>query len=100
MKRVLFIAFIIINLSACSPKQHSGGKENTPEAMVEVNLKIEGMTCDECEASIKKGVTELTGIDSINANFEDSTAFVRFDSSKTNLKEISEAIAKRGYEVK
>lgn len=100
MKRVLYIAFISIALFACSPKQHSGGKENTPAAMVEVNLKIEGMTCDDCEASIKKGVTELAGIDSISANYEDSTAFVRFDSSKTNLKEISEAIAKRGYEVK
>lgn len=100
MKRVLYIAFISIALSACSSKQHSGGKENTPVAMVEVNLKIEGMTCDECEASIKKGVNELAGIDSISANYEDSTAFVRFDSSKTNLKEISEAIAKRGYEVK
>jgi len=100
MKRVLLIACISIVLSACSPKQHSTGKDNVPAEMVEVNLKIEGMTCDECEASIKKGVTELAGIDSIGANFEDSTAFVRFDSTKTNLKEISEAIAKRGYEVK
>ena len=100
MKRVLFIAFISISLSACSPKQHSGGKENTPPAMVEVNLEIAGMTCDECEASIHKGVAELAGIDSISANYEDSTAFVRFDSTKINLKEISEVIAKRGYEVK
>lgn len=100
MKRALFILVISISLSACSPKQHSGGKDNTPEAMVEVNLKIEGMTCDECEASIQKGVTQLAGIDSISANHEDSTAFVRFDSTKTNLKAISEAIAQRGYEVK
>ena len=100
MKRVLFIAVISISIAACSPKQHSGGKENTPPAKVEVNLKIEGMTCDECEASIHKGVTELAGIDSISANYEDSTAFVRFDSTKTNLKEISSAIALRGYEVK
>ena len=100
MKRALFIALVSIFLSSCSPKQHSGGTENTPAEMVEVNLKIEGMTCDECEASIHKGVTELAGIDSISANHEDSTAFVRFDSTKTNLKEISEAIALRGYEVK
>ncbi|HEY3370701.1 MAG TPA: heavy-metal-associated domain-containing protein [Prolixibacteraceae bacterium] len=100
MKRVLFIAFMSFVLSACSPKQHSVVKENTPATMVEVNLKIEGMTCTDCEASIKKGVTELAGIDSISANYKDSTAFVRFDSAKTNLKEISEAIAKRGYEVK
>ena len=100
MKRTLFIAFITIFLSACSPKQHSADKEKTPATMVEVNLKIAGMTCTDCEASIKKGVTELTGIDSISSNYKDSTAFVRFDPTKTNLKEISAAIAKRGYEVK
>lgn len=100
MKSALFIAMFSLLLFACSPKQHSGGKENTPEAMVEVNLKIEGMTCDMCEASIQTGVTQLAGIDSISANFEDSTAFVRFDSAKTNLEAISEAIALRGYEVK
>jgi copper chaperone CopZ len=100
MKQILFIAFISIVLSACAPKQHTADKAITPTTMVEVNLKIEGMTCDECEASIQKGVNELAGIDSISANHEDSTAFVRFDSTKTNLKEISAAIAKRGYEVK
>ena len=100
MKPVLFIALINMLFFACSPKQHSGGKENTPESMVEVNLKIEGMTCDMCEASIHTGVTQLAGVDSISANFEDSTAYVRFDSTKTNLKAISQAIALRGYEVK
>ncbi len=100
MKQVLFIAFISIVLSACAPKQHTADKEKTPVVMVEMNLKVEGMTCDECEASIQKGVTELAGIDSISANHLDSTAFVRFDSTKTNLKEITAAIAKRGYEVK
>ena len=100
MIRILFIAFISIVLSSCSPRQHSVGDGKTPATMVEVNLKIEGMTCTDCEASIKKGVTELAGVDSISSNYKDSTAFVRFDTTKTNLKEISAAIAKRGYEVK
>lgn len=100
MKQILFIAFISIFLSACSPKQHTADKEKTPAVMVEMTIKVEGMTCTECEQSIAKGVNELAGIDSISANHLDSTAFVRFDSTKTNLKQISEAIAKRGYEVK
>jgi copper chaperone CopZ len=99
MKRIHIVIVLGIVLAACSPKQHTA-KEATSAIMVEMNLKVEGMTCDECEASIQKGVNELAGIDSISANHGDSTAFVRFDSSKTNLKEISEAIAKRGFEVK
>lgn len=100
MKQILFIATVSIALAACSPKQKPADKEKTPAVLVEMNLKVEGMTCDHCEASIQTGVTELAGIDSISANHEDSTAFVRFDSTKTSLKEISEAIAKRGFEVK
>jgi copper ion binding protein len=65
-----------------------------------MELEVQGMTCDNCEASIQTGVKELPGVDSISANYEDSTAYVRFDSTKTNLKEIAAAIAKRGYEVK
>lgn len=99
MKKLLFIATVSIALAGCSPKQKPADKEKTP-VMVEMNLKVEGMTCDHCEASIQTGVTKLAGIDSISANHVDSTAFVRFDSNKTNLKEISEAIAKRGFEVK
>ena len=98
MKKLLFIATVSIVLAACSPKQKPADKEKAP-VMVEMNLKVEGMTCDHCEASIQTGVAELAGIDSISANHADSTAFVRFDSNKTNLKEISEAIAKRGFEV-
>jgi copper chaperone CopZ len=100
MKQILFILFISIIFSACSPKQHTADKAKTQPVMVEMNLKVEGMTCTECEQSIAKGVHELAGIDSISANHLDSTAFVRFDTTKTNLKEITAAIAKRGYEVK
>ena len=99
MQKLLFIAVISIAIAACSPKQKPADKEKTP-VMVEMNLKVDGMTCDHCEASIATGVNLLAGIDSISADHEDSTAFVRFDSTKTNLKEISEAIALRGFEVK
>lgn len=99
MKRALFAVVFFIVLSACSPKQIKTEKKKTVPAFVEMHLKVKGMTCDECELSIAKGVKELAGIDSISANHEDSTAFVRFDSTKTNLKEISAAIAKRGFEV-
>lgn len=100
MKKLLFIAIISMYLAACAPKQQPADKDKAPAVLVEMNLKIDGMTCDHCEASIATGVNLLAGIDSISANHEDSTAFVRFDSTKTNLKEISEAIARRGFVVK
>lgn len=100
MKHIFFIAFISLLITACSPKQSKVEKETTSAQLVEMELEIQGMTCDNCEASIQTGVKELPGVDSISANFEDSTAYVRFDSTKTNLNEITAAIAKRGYAVK
>lgn len=96
----MIIAAFVLIIFACTPKKPATDKEKAQPVFVEANLKIEGMTCDHCEASIQKGVEALAGIDSISANHEDSTAYVRFDSTKTNLEEISVAITQRGYKVK
>jgi copper chaperone CopZ len=98
MKQALFIFLAVLTFSACNSPQKTAEKTQAP-VMVEAKLKVEGMTCDECEASIAKGVNALAGIDSISANHEDSTAFVRFDSNKTNIKDISKAIEGRGFVV-
>jgi copper chaperone len=98
MKQALFIFLAVLAFSACNSPQKTAEKAQAP-VMVEAKLKVEGMTCSGCEASIAKGVNELAGIDSISANHLDSTAFVRFDSNKTNLKDISKAIEGRGYVV-
>ena len=97
MKQFILIVTLALGIVACAPKQ--APKTSAAPVLVEMNLKVNGMTCDECEASIAKGVNQLAGIDSISANHEDSTAFVRFDSTKTNLKEISKAIEDRGFVV-
>jgi len=98
MKKALFIALAALALGACNSPQKSADKAQAP-VIVEAKLKVEGMHCDDCEASIAKGVNELAGIDSISANHEDSTAFVRFDSNKTSMKDISKAIEDRGFVV-
>jgi copper chaperone CopZ len=98
MKQTLFIILITLAFGACNSPQKKADKVQAP-VLVEAKLRVEGMTCDDCEASIAKGVNELAGIDSISANHEDSTAFVRFDSNKTNLTDISKAIEGRGFVV-
>ena len=99
MKQVLFILWAALAFGACNSPQKTAEKIQSAPVMVEAKLRVEGMHCDDCEASIAKGVNALAGIDSISANHEDSTAFVRFDSNKTNLKEISKAIEGRGFVV-
>ncbi len=98
MKNIILIVMLVISLAACTSKPAPKEKEAAP-VMVEATLHVEGMHCTDCENSIAKGVHELAGIDSIQANHLDSTAFVRFDSNKTNLDEIKKAIEERGYTI-
>ncbi len=95
MKNIILITGLALSLSACSSKQ--APKEKSTPVFVEANLRIEGMVCDGCEQTIAKGVTQLAGIDSISANHLDSTAFVRFDTTRTNMTQIAAAIEGRGY---
>lgn len=97
MKKSISTFILLVSLAACAPKQ--APKTEKAPVLVEASLKVEGMHCDDCETSIAKGVNQLAGIDSISANHEDSTAFVRFDRNKTTLAEISKAIEGRGFHV-
>jgi copper ion binding protein len=96
----ILVSFIFV-AGACTPKQTK--KEEIPSvsqtAIRDVTFKVGGMTCDDCEMSIRKGVGELNGIKTIEANHEDSTTHVAFDPSVTSEKEIIAAIEKRGYQV-
>lgn len=97
MKKLISGFILLVSLAGCSPKQ--APKTDAKPVLVEAKLRVEGMHCTDCENSIAKGVHELAGIDSIQANHLDSTAFVRFDSNKTNVAEISKAIEERGFHV-
>lgn len=98
MKQFLLLAAIFIFIACGQNKNAKTNAETTP-VYVELNLKVEGMTCEHCEMSIKTGLSQLEGVDSIKANHIDSTTFVRFDSNKTNLANISAVIEERGYKV-
>ena len=96
MKQIILIVLLVLSIAACTSK---APKAKAAPVLVEANLKVEGMSCTDCELSIAKGVKQLPGIDSISANHLDSTAFVRFDPAKTDLPKISAAIEGRGYHV-
>jgi len=99
----LFYLFIVLAFVSCN----SGNKKTTaeeistvPAEIVETTINVSGMHCDMCVASIEKGVNELNGIEFVKASLTDSTAFVKFDASKTDLNLIEKAIEKRGYSIK
>ncbi len=64
-----------------------------------VHFKVKGMTCAACEEHIDHTVNELDGIINASSSFENGTAEIEFDNTKTSKEEIEKAINSTGYTV-
>jgi len=64
-----------------------------------VELKIKGMTCQACEEHVNLEVNRLPGIIKSTVSFENRNALIQFDSSKTAVAKIIDAVHKTGYKV-
>ncbi|WP_026838507.1 mercuric transport protein MerTP [Gillisia sp. JM1] len=64
-----------------------------------VNFNVKGMTCTSCEEHVKHTVNELEGIVNVKASYENESAEVKFDNSKTSKEDIEKAINSTGYKV-
>lgn len=65
-----------------------------------VSYQITGMTCSSFEEHVRHGVSEVSGVIDISADYRSGKAVVRFDRSRTNDEEIRRAIDATGYKVK
>ena len=61
-------------------------------------IKVEGMTCSHCEASINKNLSKITGLEEVIA--DKNTSSVKIRGSKINLAEIERVVTDLGYEYK
>lgn len=60
---------------------------------------IDGMTCTSCEEHVKYAVNKLPGVIEATASWEDGTATVRYDKSKSSKADVLAAIDDTGYKV-
>lgn len=61
-------------------------------------IKVEGMTCSHCEATVTRNLSKLEGIDEVIA--DRNTSQVRISGSQINLTEIEQIITDLGYQFK
>lgn len=62
-------------------------------------LHVKGMSCDHCVKAVKSGVGELSGVSSVDVDLQKGTVSVDYDETKTEHKDIVEAIDDQGYDV-
>ena len=60
-------------------------------------LGIEGMTCDNCVKTLTKALKGMTGVKDVQVDRASARASITFDSTKTNMPAIHEAILRSGY---
>ncbi len=65
--------------------------------MAEISLKIDGMTCQHCVASVKKAVDGVEGVSS--SDIAIGAAKVVYDEKKTSRDSIVSAVKNAGYSV-
>ncbi len=104
MKKLIFVLIIFAFISC-----ESGNKSNTNKSVdepvkvtevVESTINIRGMHCDNCVASVEKGINGLEGITGVTVSLSDSLAIVKYDKSIVKLEDIEQSIEKRGYTIK
>ena len=62
-----------------------------------VTLSVPGMNCDLCPITIKKAISRVPGVSSVEASFEKKQAVVTFDDKKATVDELTKATANAGY---
>lgn len=78
-------------------KKEVGVVEQSAIQTLEVNIK--GMSCKACEAEVNHEIYKLPGIIQSTVAYEKRNAIIQFDSTKTTLRKIIEAVQTTGYKV-
>ena len=64
-----------------------------------VTLRVGGMSCASCVATIEGALSNLKGVSKAQVNFAAQKAQVEYDPAETNLEQIARTIEDVGYEV-
>lgn len=63
------------------------------------DYRIGGMTCEACARHVEHAVQQLPGVQTVTVSYEQGTARVRFDTSKSPAAQVAQAINGTGYKV-
>ena len=61
------------------------------------DIGIEGMTCDHCVRRVEKALHGVKGVTEVRVDRQAALATVTFDTTKTHMPELHDALLKSGY---
>lgn len=67
--------------------------------MANVDLTVQGMTCNHCVMTVTKALKNVPGVEDAYVSLEEGTAHVTYDAGTSTVDAMREAIVEAGYEV-
>jgi copper chaperone len=64
---------------------------------VQATIKIEGMACEHCEATVARAISAIDGVSDVKVTLADEQAIVTYDPERTNIDAIKAAVKEAGY---
>lgn len=61
------------------------------------DIGISGMTCDKCVQRVEKALRGVNGVTKVQVDLKGALATVTFDTTKTHIPELHDALLKSGY---
>jgi P-type Cu+ transporter len=77
-----------------------GDEINGVKQVETLELGISGMTCENCAHRVEKALRSVAGVQDVRVDSQTEIAAVTFDSSRTDVAVIRQAVLKSGYTVK
>jgi len=107
VKNISGLLVMIIVLACTNQVKENKGEQIQEEPKTEIDaskalyvkFNVKGMTCEGCENAVTKNIEKLEGIGEISISHQNEYAKVLYDSSLTNIDELSNAITESGYSV-
>jgi len=62
-------------------------------------IKVEGMTCQHCVQIITDGLSDITGLNTVNVDLVKKEVSVEFNERETELQKIFDKIIEVGFEL-
>lgn len=75
----------------------SVGMTTVSAASRTVTIRIEGMHCQNCAASVEKKLKATAGVQAVRVSFEKKEAWVKFDDQRISVAQIREVINSTGF---
>lgn len=80
-----------------NPAAPQGSGTVAAAGIQEINIQVEGMSCEGCASSIKTAVGELPGVQNCDVQVKEGRVQVRFDPQQVDQPKIYAAITSQGY---